>query len=147
MMTTIEKSPKRDCLVLPYLATSEAKAQMFADAIEALFCPGVEVEVFEDGGTWGVAVVKGMDRIDDPLNNAQIVSAFTLVMLFDLEEGTGDIDCVVQSLDDIPPLHKALAKRARRTFRIEDELNRIGFKLDAVLAALIGSEATKNLSL
>jgi hypothetical protein len=138
---------RQDCLVLPYLATSEPKAEMFADAFEALFCPGVEVEVFADGGTWGVAVVKGMDRIDDPLNNAQIVSAFTLVMNFNLEEGTGDINCVTQSLDDIPLLHKALTKRARRAFRIEDKLARIDAKLDAVLTALVGDEAAKSLGL
>lgn len=130
MTTTLTR---QDCLVLPYVATTERKAEMFANAIDALCAPFVETEVFEDGGQWVVAVVKGMDAIDDPVNNERIVCAFILVLYFDLTDGHGDISCIAESLDDIPPLQKALAKRARRAFRIED-------KLDAILTALVGSE-------
>ncbi len=121
---------RQDCLVLPYAATTERKAEMFANAIEVLFAPLVETEVFQDGGNWGVAVTKGMDNIDDPLNNERVVSAQILVMMFDLSEGHGEIDCLADRHTDIPPLHKALTRRARRTFRIEDKLDRILAKLD-----------------
>lgn len=125
---------RQDCMVLPYVATTERKAEMFADAIDALFAPCVETEVFEDGGKWGVAVIKGMDAVDDPINNQRIVSAFILVMMFDLSEGHGDIDCIAELLKDIPPAQMALTRRARRSFRIEDKVNRIIARLDNIAA-------------
>ena len=109
---------------------------MFADAIDVLFAPCVETEVFEDGGKWVVVVTKGMNQIDDPVNNQRVVSAFILVMMFDLSEGHGDIDCLGEMLVDIPPAQKALTHRARRAFRIED-------KLDAILTALVGTEGAR----
>jgi hypothetical protein len=138
---------RQDCLVLPYLATSEPKAEMFAAAVEVLFACCVKTKVFEDGGQWGVVVVEGANEIGDPIDNERVDDAASLATSFDLIESSGHIDCVAEMRHNIPSAYKALAKRARRAFRIEDKLNKLDVKLDAVLAVLIGDEAAKSLGL
>jgi hypothetical protein len=139
-MTTITNA-RQDCLVLPYVATTERKAEMFADAIDALFCPRVETEVFEDGGRWGIAVIEGMDEIADPIKDERIVGVAILLTHFDIVESTGEVMFLDDpgrriSYQDIPAALEPLTVRARRAFRIED-------KLDAILTALVGTEGAK----
>ena len=133
MTTTITR---QDCLVLPYVATTERKAEMFATAIEMLIWPHVETEVFQDGGKWAVAVVEGMEHIGNPDENQSILAAFTLLLRFDFAESTGDMDTIGVTLEESANNQEALTLRARRTFRIEN-------KLDAILTALVGNEGAK----
>jgi hypothetical protein len=155
-MSTIEKVPdnavatitRQDCLVLPYVATSEDKAGQFAAAVETIFFYRskkglVETEIFEDGGKWCVAVVKGMKAIDDPVDDEFVTNAAAITMEFDLVENSDDLDHIADMIIDIPPAQEALTKRARRAFRIEDKLAALDAKLDAVLTALVGSEGAK----
>lgn len=134
MTTTITR---QDCLVLPYVATTEAKAEMFADALEEVFLHDITAEVFADGEKWGVAVTEGMAGISDPLNDERIVSVVILLAQYDLIDGDGDLDCLAEGTPSkIPAALGMLTKRARRSFRIED-------KLDAILTALVGTEGAK----
>jgi hypothetical protein len=158
-MTTITNA-RQDCLVLPYVAETEAKAEMFADALELIFLWDIKVEVIQDGGEWGVAVVDGADLIDDSLEDKRIVSAAILLNSFDLADNTGGIrsleDHKQVSMDDIPAEQKALTHRARRVFRIEDKLDRIlshferdnglGDKLDRMYYVLIEEAAEAEVS-
>jgi hypothetical protein len=139
--------PQQDFLVLPYAVTSEAKAQMFAAAVEELELNRIETKIFEDCGKWFVAVTKGMEYLGNPID-VSIDTAAVLLMRFDFVKGGGDdLECIADTISDIPPAQEALAKRARRVFCIEDRMNALEVKLDAVLAALVGSEAAKNLGL
>lgn len=128
-MSTTTKTAIQDYLILPWTATSEGKAKQFASAIEELFAPFTKARVFEDGDKWGIAVVEGMKNIGDPINDRQIIAAVILLSSFDISHVAGEIYCVAENLDELPKVHKGLAQRARRQFRIED-------KLDAILAAL-----------
>jgi hypothetical protein len=139
-MTTITNA-RQDCLVLPYVATTEAKAEQFADALELVFLWNIKVDVFRDGGEWGVAVVDGADLIDDSLEDRRIVSA---ALLLGNTGGIRSLDDHKQvSMDDIPAEQAALTERARRAFRIEDRIAEIERKLDAVLTVLVGPEGAK----
>lgn len=123
--------PCSNCLALPYLASSEEKAEQLADALEAVFMWDIRVETFEDGGRWGVAVVEGMEEIADPLTDDRIVSTVILLSNFDLADSTGSVVCIEEIDKDLPAAQTALTRRARRRFRVES-------KLDAILTALVG---------
>lgn len=122
---------RQDCLALPYACSTEAKAEMFADALETVFLWGVEAEVFEDGGKWFVAIEKGMDRISDFIEDERITAVVLILMRFDLADDTGDIESIADGcMDKIPAANRELTRRARRAFRIEEKLDRILAKLD-----------------
>ena len=128
--------PRSDCLALPYLTSSEEKAEQLADALEVVFMWDIQVETFEDGGRWGVVVVEGMERITDPLNDERIVSTVVLLSNFDLTERTDSVVCIEEIEKDLPAAQEGLTRRARRRFRVED-------KLDCILTALVGVDGKR----
>lgn len=103
---------------------------MLADALEAVFCPRVKAEVVEDGGQWGVVIVEGMEQVGNPDENESVLAVFSLLLHFDLADGTGEISTVGDSLEEFAANQAALTRRARRQFRIEDKLDRILVALD-----------------
>lgn len=128
-MTTT--NARQDCLALPYLASTEAKAWEFADALECVYINDIKVDVFDCGNKWGVVVIEGAQHIGDIVYDWRIASLVILLSQYDLTESTGDIETVGNSVYDIPPIQRQLTRRARRQFRIEDKLDAILGRLEA----------------
>lgn len=134
-MSVIECT-RQNSLAVPYVTSSEGKAEDLADAIEVLFSPCIKTDVFAHGDHWCVAIVEGMDSVGDLMKDERFLAAVTLLSYFDFAKGTGDIQCVADLLDDVPAAQNALTKRAQRAFLVDDKLNSILARLAKIEATL-----------